>query len=136
QGTRAIDEVARRLGIAACVGAVAAERLSERSDDYVDLALEACGGDAPAPSRAERAGRVRLVDEHPRVIAVRQLDDLYQWRDVAVHREHAVGHDQAAPARCLGETPFEMLRIEMVVDEGLCPRKAATVDDASVVRGV
>ena len=76
------------------VGAVGAERLAERADDEVDLAAQPRGGDRAAAARPDRAGRVRLVDHQPAAVAAGQLDQLLQRRDVAVHREDAVGDDQ------------------------------------------
>jgi hypothetical protein len=52
-------------------------------------------------------------------MALRELDDLGQGSDIAVHREHAVGHDQSAPVLGLGESPGQMLDVAMVVDEYL-----------------
>ena len=87
------------------VGAVGAERLAERPDDHVDLVLEPGSATEPAPAGPDAAGAVGLVDHHARVVALRQLDDLGQRRDVAVHREDAVGHDQRAAALGLRAAP-------------------------------
>ena len=91
--------------------AVGAERLAQRADDHVDLALEARLGHRAAPAGAERAGAVRLVDHHAHVVAPRELDDLLQRRDVAVHREDAVGDDQGAAALGLAQAPGEVLDV-------------------------
>ena len=37
-----------------------------------------------------------FVDDEADSVALRELDQLLERRDVAVHREHAVGHDQRA----------------------------------------
>ena len=45
------------------------------------------------------ARAVRVVDDERRVVLARQLDDLGQLREVALHREDAVGdHERALPA--------------------------------------
>ena len=48
---------------------------------------------------ADAAGAVRLVDDDTRVVALGELDDALQRRDVAVHREHAVGDDERRAVR-------------------------------------
>ena len=122
--------------VAAGVRAVGAERLAQRADDHVDLALEPGLGDRAAAARAQRAGAVRLVDHHARVVAAGELDDLGQRRDVAVHREDAVGDDQRAAAVGLAQAPREVLDVAVVVDEGLRPGEPAAVDDRGVVERV
>ena len=74
-------------------------------------------GDRAAAARAERAERVRLVDEHAHVVAVGELDDLRQRRDVAVHAEHAVGGDQRRAAVALAQRPREVLGVGVAVGE-------------------
>ena len=88
---------------------------------------------APRPPGPERAGPVRVVDHHPHVVAPRQLDDLLERRDVAVHREHAVGHDQRAAAVGVAQPPREVLDVAVAVDERLRAREPAAVDDRGVV---
>ena len=58
QRPRGVDEVARHRVVAGDERAVGAERLAERADDHVDLALEPGLGDRAAPARA-RACRCR-----------------------------------------------------------------------------
>ena len=45
---------------------------------------------------AEDAGGVRVVNHHDAAVFFRQLDQLRQRRDVALHREDAVGDEQLA----------------------------------------
>ena len=92
--------------------------------------------DGPAPVRPDRAGAVRLVDHHARVVALRQLDDALERRHVAVHREDAVGHDQRAAALRLAQPPLEVVHVAVVVDERLGARQPAAVHDAGVVECV
>ena len=55
------------------------------------------------PTGPEDAVGVRLVDEERGAVALLQLDDLRERRDVAAHAEHGLGHDQLPPrARLLG----------------------------------
>src|SRR3712207_8974672 len=49
------------------------------------------------PIWAKRSGGMGLVDHHAHVMALGQLHDVRQRRDVAVHGEHRVGDDQRAP---------------------------------------
>ena len=87
----------------------------------VDLAVEPGLGDGAAAAGAERAGAVRLVDDHAGVVAAGELDDLGQRGDVAVHREHAVGDDQRAAPLGLAQAPREVVDVAVLVDEGLGP---------------
>ena len=74
-----------------------------------------------------------LVDGHADAVLAGELDDLGQRRDVAVHREDGVGHDQRAASFGLAHAPGEVLDIGMAVDEGLRARQPAAVDDRGVV---
>ena len=51
-------------------------------------------GDA-ASGRAEHAERVRFVDHQPGVVAIPQLDQTREVRDVAVHAVQAFNDDEA-----------------------------------------
>ena len=136
QRARGVDQVLRHLLVAAHVGPVGAERLAEGADDHVDLVLQPRLGHRAAPVRPDRAGAVRLVDHHARVVALRQLDDALQRRDVAIHGEDAIGHDQRPAALRLAQAPLEVVRVAVVVDERLRAREPAAVHDARVVEGV
>ena len=118
--------------VAADEAAVGAERLAERAGDDVDLALEAGLGDRAATAGAERAERVRLVDEHADVVAARELDDLRQRGDVAVHAEHAVGRDQRRAPVALAQRPREVLGVGVAVGDDVGAREPAAVDDRGV----
>jgi hypothetical protein len=132
QGAGAVDEEAGRHVVAAGEAAVGAERLAERAGDDVDRSLQPGLGDGAAPARAERAERLRLVHQHARVVAVRELDDLRQRRDVAVESEHAVGGDQRAAAVGLVQPPGEVLGVGVAVREHVRPRQPAAVGDRRV----
>ena len=130
----AVDEVAGGHVVAAREAAVGAERLAERAGDDVDLVLEPGLGHGAAAARADRADRLRLVDQHADVVAVRELDDLLERRDVAVEPEHAVGRDQRAAAVGLLEAPREVLGVAVPVGERVGARQPAAVDDRGVRR--
>ena len=89
-----VDQVLDHLRARAGVRAVGAERLAQRSDHDVDLALEARGGDSAAPVGADVARGMGLVDDDPRAVDLGELGDVRQRRDVAVHREDRVRDDQ------------------------------------------
>ena len=76
---------------------VAAERpvaLGQRALDHVDPVGEPLAlGDAAA-ARAVHADRVDFVDVGHGVVALGELDDLLDRRDVAVHRVEALEHDE------------------------------------------
>ena len=115
----------------------AAERLAERAGQHVDASHDAAVLVRAAPARAHEPGRVRVVDDDGRAVAVGELADAGQRRDRAVHREHAVGHDEAR-ARALGlaQPGFELAEVAVVVAQALRLRQADAVDDARVVERV
>ncbi len=65
-------------------------------DQDVDVAQHAGELGAAAAARAERAGAVRVVEQHDGVLVVRELHDLGERRDVAVHAVDAVDRDEQA----------------------------------------
>ena len=90
-------------------------------------------GDRAAPARPERADGVGVVDHQHRAVAAGELAQPAELGDVAVHREEAVGDDQAAVTRQPPEAPGEVLEVAVAVDERLGAGEAAAVDDARVV---
>ena len=62
--------------------------MSILSHDAVELGRAAAG-------LADEAGGVRVVHHDQRVVFFREVADVLQLRDVAVHAEHAVGGDHA-----------------------------------------
>ena len=83
----------------------APERLAERPGDDVDLAEQAEVLDRPAPRLAEHADAVRVVHDQDSFELVRELDDLGELREIAFHRENAVGDDQLACVTWGGREP-------------------------------
>src|SRR5437660_10340340 len=127
-------ELARRGHIAA--GAAAA-RLPEGAGEYVDpLGDPAVLGSAPAGGSHE-AGGVRIIDHHQGVVARREIADLRELRDEAVHREHAVGGDETrARGRALFQALLELVHVAVGVAVTLSLAQADAVDDARVIEGV
>jgi len=58
--------------------------------DLVENAQLLAGAAAGA---AEDAGGVRIVDDEKGLVLFGQIDDLWQRRERAFHREDAIGHD-------------------------------------------
>ena len=114
-----VDEELHDLRARAHVSAVAAQSLAQRADDHVDLVLEPELGHGAASTRAEHAGGVSLVHEHAQTMALRELDDLGQWRHIAIHREHAVGDDHRAATLGALDPPAQVLDVTVLVDEHL-----------------
>ena len=85
---RSVDERAGR-----------AERLAERADGDVDLTGSAGDARAAAAVRSDHADRVRVVDDGPRVAPSREIDELGDRREIAIHREESVRHDERASRR-------------------------------------
>ena len=91
----------------------------------------------PRPPVADEAGRVRVVDHDERAVLLGQVADAGQRRDHAVHREHAVGHDELAPrAGGLDQARLELVEVAVGVAEALRLAEPDAVDDARVVEGV
>ena len=83
--------------LAGDIAAEAAERLGERAFQDIDAVHDAVAlGDAAA-ARAVHADRVNLVDIGHRAIALGEIADLGQRRDIAVHRIQALAGDQFRP---------------------------------------
>ena len=115
-----------------------AERLAERAGDDVDLAEQPEVLDGPAPRLPENAHAVRVVDDHDRVVLARELDDLGELREVAFHREDAVGDDQLARVAWRGlESVPERTHVGVRIDDlRRRARQPDRVDEARVVQRV
>ena len=84
----------------------------------VDLAEEAEVLDRSASRLAEDADAVRVVDDDDRVVLARELDDLGQLREVALHREDAVRDDQLARVARSGREPVaQRAHVRVRVDD-------------------
>ena len=59
---------------------------------------------------------MRLVDDEQCALACAQLDSVCEVDDIAVHREHRVGHDQRAPRATLAQPGREVIEIAVPVD--------------------
>src|SRR5262249_54908459 len=92
----------------------------------------------PAAVGPQHTGGVGLVRQQQGVVAPRQLDQLRERGEVAVHAEDAVGDDEP-PA---GGGPFAAQQLVEVVDVGVAvdvdagAGQPAAVDQAGVVEGV
>ena len=87
--------------------------------------------------RAHEADGVAVVDHRQRVIAVGQIADGLEVRNVAVHGEHAVGRDQnflAAGFPRVLELGFEILHVVVQIAVALGLAEAHAVDDGRVVQ--
>ena len=92
--------------------------------------------DRSAPRLSHDAGAVRIVhDDDGAVAFVRERDDLGQLRQIAFHREHAVGDDDDGETAGNGLEPlFQIAHVAMLVT--LAPRflrEPDAVDDRGVV---
>ena len=119
------------------ITADAAEALGERALDHVDAVREAVAlADAPA-ARAVEADRVNFVDIGQRIVALGDLDDRRDRRDVAIHRIEALEHDQlAAVERLGGEQLFEMGDVVVAPHLLLAAGAADALDHRIVVERV
>ena len=94
QRPAALGQVVLEVLPAGDVAAHHADGLGQRADLDVDAAVEVEVVDRAAAVAAEHARRVRVVDHDRRFVPVGDVADAGQRRDVAVHREDAVGDDQ------------------------------------------
>ena len=78
-----------------------------------------------------------LVNHNQSVVLLCEVANLVHRGDVAVHREHAVGDDDAeALCLCLLQTLLQFLHVGVCVAVAFCLAKAHTVDDGCMVEGI
>ena len=75
----------------------ATERLAQRTRQNIHLAAQVVQLRDSAARFAQHACRMAFVDHHQRVVFLSQLANFVERRGIAVHREHAVGADDAEP---------------------------------------
>ena len=117
----------------------AAERLAERAGDDVDARSRAGQRRRAAALLAEMSGRVAVVDQDERAVAVGERADLPELRDMAVHREDAVGRDQLEPRTVgLGLLQPVLELVHVGIGEAVASRlgQPDAVDDRGVVEAV
>ena len=87
-----------------------------------------------AAARAHETDGVGVIDHHQRSVRVGEIADRREVCEVAVHREHAICHNENAP-RALGclELRSKIGHVVVLVTETLGFAEAHTVDDGGVV---
>ena len=127
------------------VPAERADGLGERPDLDCDAAVEAEMVDRTASVAAQDTARVGVVDHDGRTERLGRLDDPGEWRDIAIHREDPVRHDQDQPPLPapgpavlpgLAEDLAQGLDVGMRVDLARCLGEPHPVDDRGVVERV
>jgi hypothetical protein len=89
----------------------------------------------PPAARPQDARGVAVVHHDGGAVALGQVADLGQLRHVAVHREDAVGGDQAQPAALgLPQAALQVGHVRVAVAEAMGLAQADAVDDAGVVQ--
>jgi hypothetical protein len=131
-----VEKIFAEGGGADGVRAECAEGLSEGADQDVGSHAE-LSADA-ATAGAEGADGVGFVHHEPGVVLGRELGELGQGRDVAVHREDGLGCDQAAAMRwaVLQQEAADMGGVGVIVDDDVSPGEAGTIDEARVIEAV
>ena len=77
---------------------------------------------------------MRLVEHEQRAVARAHLGELVDRRDVAVHREHRLGDDDARARRVdAREELVDVRGVAVAVDRERRAREPAAVDDRRVV---
>ena len=126
--------------LAACGGVAAggaAERLAERARQDIDAALDAAVLGGASALGANKADGVAVVDHHQGVMPLGEVADAREVRDDAVHREDAVGGDQAgAGVGGIDESAFELGHVVVRVTKTAGLAKTDAVDDRGMVESV
>ena len=116
------------------VAAQARQGLGEGAHVDVHFIFEAIVTGRAASALAQHAQTVRVVHHDPRAVLLRKAADLRQVRDVALHAEHAVGHDQATRAvRDLLKLNLQLLHVLVSVGQHAAVAQATAVVDGGVV---
>ena len=97
-----------------------------------------------APGLAEHARGVRFINHQETIIFFRNTHEFRQIREVAIHTENSIGHDEFARGRRCGlarsrfirflNHPLQIRHIVMLIDKALGARKANSIDNAGVVQ--
>ena len=129
-----LDDFAARGNVAP---APPAQSLAQCAGENVDARGDATVFRRTPAGGPHEAGGVRIIDHHQGVVACRQLADLFEPCDEAIHREHAVGGDEArARALRLFEALLEFRHVVVGVAVALRLAQANAVDDARVIERV
>ena len=108
--------------------------LPEVMEDVNGVGREAVAFEGAATIGAENAGCVGVIDHEDGVVLFGEGDEFGQWGDVSVHREDAVGDDEATAMGGRGfELGFEVGDVAVVVDGDLCAGEATAINDAAVI---
>src|SRR2546426_10238351 len=87
-------QIVNQIARAADVSSHGADGLAERADLNVYAAVAAGMVHRAAPTAPENAGGMGVVHHHDAIVFFRQVAELRQRRDVAVHGEDAIGDQQ------------------------------------------
>ena len=88
-----------------------------------------------APAAPDDAFAVCVVNHEQQIVFLRDGDQVGQGRDVAVHAEHAVADDHAAPVVArLADDAAQVGGIVVFVAHDARARQPAAVDNAGVVQ--
>ncbi len=119
------------------IAAKAAECLRERTLEHVDTPHYALLLGHTAAPRAVHADRVHLVGISHGAIAVSEIADALDRRDVAVHRIERLERDQLRPLGCGGpQQLFQMRHVVVAEDLLLRAGLAHALDHGIVIPGV
>ena len=129
-----VDDFATAGGKAA---GAAAERLAQSRRVDVDLIHHAVQFGGAASVLADKAGRVGIIHHQQGVVFFLQRDDFVELGDIAIHREHAIGGDQArALVLRLDQVLFQFAHVAVGIAATLGLAEADAVDDRGMVERV
>ena len=115
------------FGAAGDIAAEAAEGLGEGAFENIDAMHDAVAFGNAAAARAVHADRMNFIDIGHGAVALGEVADFGERRDVAIHRIKALAGDQLGPVGACGDQQFFQMR-HVAVAENLA--LAAGLTDA------
>jgi hypothetical protein len=77
---------------------------------------------------------MRIIDHDQRFVLGRHVDELREWRNLAVHTEDPIGNHQPPPdSQRACERCCQVIRITVAIPDHLGSRQSTAIDDAGMV---
>src|SRR4051812_2172609 len=90
-----------------------------------------------ATTSSEYTRRMRFINHQHCAVSLRQVSERRKRRQVAIHAEQGIRHDQpAAKMPRLAQHTFKRHAIPLWINESSRPRQSATINQACVILGI